>query len=53
MNWFFKQNYGSEGNVFRQISTKLGQKAFVLFSFQKIFETSKSFVLSLKNHGAI
>jgi len=48
MNWFFKQNYGSERNVFNQFSTKIGRKAFVLFSSQKIFGTFKSFVLTLK-----
>ncbi len=36
------------------ISTKkFWSKAFVLFRFQTSFETIKSFVLSLKNHGAV
>jgi hypothetical protein len=32
---------------------KFWSKAFVLFRFQTSFETIKSFVLSLKNHGAV
>jgi hypothetical protein len=36
------------------ISTKkFGPNAFVLFRFQTFLETIKSFLLSLKNHGAV
>jgi hypothetical protein len=42
-----------ETKRFLSVLEKFGPKAFVLVDFQIFFGTSKSFVLSLKNPGAI
>ncbi len=49
----FQQNPGSKRNVFKKYQKIFGQIPFVLVRFQKFLETTKSFVLSLRNPGAI
>ena len=50
---FLKQKYGMERNVFNQYQTILVKKLLFWSITKKIFETAKSFVLSLINPGAM